>query len=165
MQTSDLHERMARVVGDTTYRHLGELTGTHPETVRRYLQGQAPSAEFLINLCRAFGVSANWLLHGQGPMRASEIKREALRQADAAELLTAMSETMTVLIDRVSRLERYMQTLETRLRAAGETPMVQTRAEAGAAIEQRPPTNAHGTRARATRIAGAASERPPQDAD
>ena len=158
---------MTHVVGQSTYRHIGELTGTHPETVRRYLQGQAPSAEFLIGVCRAFGVSANWLLNGHGPMRANEIRREALRQADAAELLTAMSETMTVLIDRVTRLERYVQTLETRLRTRDEEPIVETRGETtAAAVEHGSPTNPDGTRARATRIASrASSERSPEDAD
>ena len=50
---SPLHERLLAAVGDRTYRRVGEITSTHPETVRRYLQGQAPSVEFVMSLCSA----------------------------------------------------------------------------------------------------------------
>jgi hypothetical protein len=40
----------------------------HPETVRRYLNGQRPSPEFLAAICRELGVSAEWLLLGKGEM-------------------------------------------------------------------------------------------------
>ncbi|MEM0983081.1 MAG: hypothetical protein AAGI17_03920 [Planctomycetota bacterium] len=132
------------------------------------MQGQAPSAEFLIGMCAALGVSANWLLTGHGPMRASEIRKDALRQADAGELLTAMSETMTALLDRVSRLERYMQTIETRLRAQADSAIEAKSEKSGAAGDRgegRSPTNDDDVRDRARRISGAAAKRSSPDDD
>lgn len=112
-----MHERLLAAVGNRTYRHLGELTGTHPETVRRYLSGQAPSVEFVASLSRALNISAEWLLTGTGPMRCEEVRAHALAQADAGELLAAITGKMEGLIDRVDRIEVYMQSLETRVRA------------------------------------------------
>ncbi|GJM19690.1 MAG: hypothetical protein DHS20C14_19030 [Phycisphaeraceae bacterium] len=116
---SELHQRLAAAAGKRTYRRLGELTGTHPETVRRYMQGQAPSAEFLAALCSALGLNGSWLLTGHGPLLLQDVRSDALGQADAAELLTAVSNTLTQLIDRVEELEVFVQTLDTRIRAAG----------------------------------------------
>jgi transcriptional regulator with XRE-family HTH domain len=111
------HERLAAVVGQRSSRHIGDLTSTNHETVRRYLTGFAPSIEFVQAVCKAFGVSAEWLLTGKGPMKASDIRRNALREADAGELLTALATTVETLIARVDRLEILLQSMETRLRA------------------------------------------------
>ena len=119
MSDSDLHQRLADAAGKRTYRRLGELTKTHPETVRRYMQGQAPSAEFLSGLCHALGLNGSWLLTGHGPMLMKDVRSDALGQADAAELLTAVSNTLTQLIDRVEQLEVFVQTMDTRIRATG----------------------------------------------
>lgn len=118
---SDLHERLASAIGKTTYRKLGELTETHPETVRRYMQGQSPSAPFLAHVCATFGICGEWLLTGKGPMRNEEVRRHALKQADASELLGAIANNLTELDDRMGRLERFVQGLETRLRATSRT--------------------------------------------
>jgi transcriptional regulator with XRE-family HTH domain len=112
-----LTQRLRSLVGARSFREIGELTDTHPETARRYLAGQAPSVEFLAAVCRAFGVTAEWLLTGQGPMRRSDAKGHALREASATELLTAIAATLERLIERVDRLELFVQTMETRLRA------------------------------------------------
>lgn len=112
-----MHDRLLTAVGSRTYRHVGELTGTHPETVRRYLQGQAPSVEFVAALSKALNINADWILTGRGPMKCEELKAHALATADTSELLTAMSDTLERLIDRVERVEVYMQTLESRVRA------------------------------------------------
>jgi helix-turn-helix protein len=58
--------RLRDVAGPLTFREVGELTGTHPENARRYLQGGSVSLNFVRNFCRAFGVSADWLLEGRG---------------------------------------------------------------------------------------------------
>lgn len=116
-----LHERLAEAVGERTFRGLAELTGTPAETVRRYMQGQAPSAEFLASVCSALRVSGDWLLTGRGPMRVDDVKAEALRRADPGELLAAMSKNMERLLGRVERLEVFVQTMEARLRARRES--------------------------------------------
>ena len=112
-----LHDRLREAIGDRTNRHVSELTGTHPETVRRYLNGQSPSVEFLGRLCGALRLNGEWLLTGRGPMRADEVRTEALRTADASDLLTALANTVDRLIRRVERLEVFAQSLDAKLRA------------------------------------------------
>ncbi len=112
----DFHARLNEAAGDLSFRKLGRLTDTHPETVRRYMQGQAPSATFLTNLCSVMGISGEWLLTGRGPMKCAQMRSHALNQADPSELMTAVANTLTDLCDRMDRLERFVQGLETRIR-------------------------------------------------
>ncbi len=118
---TNFHGRLNEAAGDVSFRKLGRLTDTHPETVRRYMQGQAPSATFLTNLCKVLGISGEWLLTGRGPMKCTDMRSHALNQADPSELMTAVANTLTDLCDRVERLEKYVQTLETRVRGGGRT--------------------------------------------
>ena len=116
---SPLHERMHAVVGHVTYRALSDATGQNAETVRRYMQGQAPSAEFLAALCSRYDVSAQWLLTGDGPMKQSHARAHALREANPAELLSAVALALERLTLRVDRLEVFVQMVEARLRGIG----------------------------------------------
>lgn len=117
---SPLHDRLHTIAAGRSHRHLGELTKTNAETVRRYMNGQPPSADFLVALCYALGVNAQWLLTGQGPMLQADVKGHVLKAANATDLLTAMAETIERLIDRVHRLERFVQALDVRVVAADE---------------------------------------------
>lgn len=112
-----LHERLQIAAGSKTYRQLGDATGLNSETVRRYMQGHTPSVDFLASVCAALDINAQWLLVGAGPMKGADIRSHALGEANVSELLSAMSATLERLMDRVDRLETYMQTLETHLRA------------------------------------------------
>ena len=114
---SPIHERLVTVAGERTNRRLAELTNTNPETVRRYMQGNTPSVEFLSAVCKSLAISGDWLLTGRGPMKLDEVKTESLKQADPSELLSAMAGNLERLCERVDRIERYMQTMEIRLRA------------------------------------------------
>ncbi|MDX2115059.1 MAG: helix-turn-helix transcriptional regulator [Planctomycetota bacterium] len=116
-EDSPLHERITAVLGRQTYRAVAETTGHNAETVRRYLQGQAPSVEFLSALCAHYDVSAQWLLTGQGPMRQSQTRAHALSAANPAELLAAIAAALEKLTHRVDRIELFVHTMETRLRA------------------------------------------------
>lgn len=84
------------------------------------MNGQPPSADFLVALCHSLGINAQWLLTGQGPMLQSEVKGHVLKAANATDLLTAMAETIERLIDRMNRMERFVQALDVRLVAADE---------------------------------------------
>lgn len=64
-----LAQRLRDAVGSRSNRFVATITGYNEETVRRYLRDGGPSAEFLASVCREFGVSADWLLLGMGPMR------------------------------------------------------------------------------------------------
>jgi transcriptional regulator with XRE-family HTH domain len=115
-EQSELHTRLISAVDGRSYREIGDLTGVHPETVRRYMQGQAPSVDFLTNLCRALGLSGSWLLTGDGVMHVSETKGRPSARRRPRSCSPTMAGTLGGLIDRVGRLEGYLQTLETRVR-------------------------------------------------
>lgn len=117
MEESPLHTRLTLAAGDRSYRQLGELTSTHPETVRRYMQGTAPSVKFIGALCRALGLNPNWLLSGDGPMLASHIASVALERAGPADLLRYAARDLETLTARLDRLETYTATLESRIQS------------------------------------------------
>lgn len=119
---SPLHQRLSAAVGNRSCRHVADITGHNQETVRRYMAGQAPSVEFVSDLCRAMSLSAEWMLTGRGPMKLSEVRAHALNEANASELLSAVAATLEKLIERVERIELYLNTMETRLRAAKPSP-------------------------------------------
>jgi len=117
VEQSQLHVRLKAATSGKSHRALADLTGLPPETVRRYMLGQAPSVEFLTRLGAHLRLNGEWLLTGRGPMRSDDIRSHALREANAAELLNAMATTLERLIERVERVEVFLQTLEVRLRA------------------------------------------------
>lgn len=143
MPASPLHQRLRLAVGRRTFRDLAALTDSHPETVRRYVLGQSPSAEFLQRIAEGLEINTEWLLQGRGPMRRNEIRQHALREANAHELLTAVADSLEKLIDRVDRIEVFLHTLESRLRVAG-TPS-EPNAQ-GSQIEIKPPSLGDDTR-------------------
>ena len=159
MSESTLHERLALAAGKRTYRALGDLTGIHPETVRRYMQGQAPSIEFVSRLCAALKLNPEWVLLGKGPQNAADLRVETLRGADPSELLAAIAKTLEELAERVTSVERFVQSLDTRIRGAGgrigvdvegkPAPAPTQKAQRiGAALAQRASAHADGADAR-----------------
>lgn len=120
MSESLLHERLQAAVGSRSFRHIAELTGTNHESVRRYLSGQAPSVEFLAALCRTLGLSSEWLLFGRGAMKLEDFRGSVLRETPAPDLLHALAHTVEELLQRMERIERLVQIMETRLRVASE---------------------------------------------
>ncbi len=112
-----MHERLRIAAANRTYRNIGEMTGTHHETVRRYMTGQPPAVDWLSRFCAVMGVSTEWVITGKGPMKRSDARAHALSEANISELLAAMSKMLERLMERVDRLEAYSQTLELRLRS------------------------------------------------
>lgn len=153
--SSPLHERLLSVVGERSYRSIGSMTDTHHESVRRYLQGQSPSVEFIIALCDTLSISGQWLLTGEGPMKAADAKQHALTHANPAELLSAIAGTLDTLSDRLDRLETFVQALEVRVRGRGAG--VHGTSEGSKASAQRAQAEA-----RARAIGGALSQRSSQ---
>jgi transcriptional regulator with XRE-family HTH domain len=151
---STLHERLVAVAGARSFRELGRMTGTNAETVRRYMRGQAPSIDFIAGLCDATGTNVHWLITGQGAQRGEDARVEALKRADAGELLSAVATTIERAVERLDRLERYVQTIETRLSAIFDEEDAD--AEDDAAAERAERVGA---------IADAVSQRSPPDAD
>ena len=167
MESSALHDRLREVAGDRTYRAVGDLTGHHPETVRRYMQGQAPSVEFLAAVCAALGVSADWLLTGRGPARIGQAREQGGAGAGPGDVLAAMAGVLESLLGRVDRLEVFAQMLETRVRSGRHwrPPAGPEGASDGAEVVAgfgRPDPGAARRRARS--VADAVARRPPADA-
>lgn len=156
MNNASLHDRLRLAAGNRSFRHLAELTGCNHESVRRYMSGQAPSVEFLAALCKALGVSEQWLISGVGPMLSEDIRREALRGSPAPDLLVALAHTVETLIDRVTRLEQFLQTMEARLRVSNSADTATTDAR-----DERSP--ALVINERVAKLADALPKRPPAD--
>lgn len=174
-----LHDRLLQATGDRTLRRIGEMTNTHPETVRRYLNGHAPSVDFVSRLAQALGLNLNWILTGRGPMRMAEVKPQALRDANATDLLTTVALAIERLETKVERLDRYTQVLEIMIRESRQPEAaVEPKPGGGGQGEQ---SEASSTRfddvatgpagtaggdavSRAERVADALAERPRPDA-
>lgn len=154
LELKPMHRRLEAALQGKTYRWIAKVTGIHPETVRRYMQGQPPSVDFVATICSQLHINPQWLLNGEGPMRRDDVRAHHLAQADPAELLAAIAATLDRLTERVDRLELFVQRLETRLSVAG----VAAEEDAGG---DEPGADAD----RAGRIGGAVAERSPQDAD
>jgi transcriptional regulator with XRE-family HTH domain len=118
MSLSLLHHRLRQAIGRRSYREVGELTKVHAETVHRYLTGQTPSTEFVIEVAEATGVNVGWLLTGEGPVYRKDVKLHALRDANPTELLHAVAQTLEALMERVDRLERFIMDVDARARVA-----------------------------------------------
>ena len=124
MLEDGIHERVRAAAGERTNRVLAELTGASSKTIRRYMAGQAPSVDFLCAFCKALDINGDWLLTGRGPMKNVDVKHHALGEARAADLLGAMAGSIETLIDRVDRMQKYVQTLETRVRAGAAAGVI-----------------------------------------
>jgi len=55
---------MQRVAGHLNFAEIGNLTGVHPETVRRYMTHGRPTAFFVAAIAKALATPLEWLLHG-----------------------------------------------------------------------------------------------------
>lgn len=158
MSLSGLHERMAEAAEGRTFRAIGDLTDFNSETVRRYMQGQAPSVEFVAAFCDGLGVCIDWLLAGRGPMKREQVRSEALKEANPSELLSAIAGGLEQVGDRLERVERFVQSLEARVRAEltalGEKGLARRREPNGRSIDAHP-TRTADPRSRARSIARA----------
>lgn len=165
---SGLHERMTEAAEGRTYRAIGDLTDHNSETVRRYMQGQAPSVDFVAAFCTALAINIEWLVTGSGPMKRGEVRMQALREANPTELFSAVAGGLEKVGDRLERLERFVQALEARIRA--ELATMDERGKARRRIDTERATHAKDPRsldptARARSIAGAIPGRSDPDAD
>jgi transcriptional regulator with XRE-family HTH domain len=85
-----LTERIRLIVGAYYVSEVAELVDMNPETVRRYIRGAAPSAQFLMRLANACDVSSDWLLRGVGPRHRSNALGHTLRDVSDAELVAEL---------------------------------------------------------------------------
>ncbi len=125
----ELHDRLRMTAGKVSFRQIGSMTGTHPETVRRYMQGQAPSVAFVIRFAEAFEVGLEWLLTGRGLMRPGAGQGPALQSVGLDTLLKAVGDRLTEIEHQNLgvREPKPVSTMEAKHTAepvpAAETPM------------------------------------------
>lgn len=160
VQPSPLHDRLGAILADLNYRQVGDLTSTNAETARRYMTGAPPSVEFLAAVCTKLEVNAEWLLTGRGVIKRKDVRGAALREANVGELLTSLAQTLERLISRVDRLEVFVHSMETRIRAAGpmavaELFLPEPDQRGGADGRAEPPTPVVPTSERAESVANA----------
>jgi hypothetical protein len=103
MSTTDVHLRIAAVVGGRSIVSVAEDVGMNAETVRRQLAGGTLSLDFLIAFARVSDVRLDWLLLGQGHMRPSDERQAVLRDASMSELHRAMAEKWEAIDSGISR--------------------------------------------------------------
>jgi len=159
---------MTEAAGGNTFRALAVLTSHNNETVRRYMQGQAPSVEFVTAFCSGLDINIEWLLTGAGPMKRSELKSQTLRDANPTELLSAIAGGLEQVSQRLERLEMFVQSLEARVRA--QLTAIESQGKAKRKIAKGGASDGQEARAvgpteRARIVAGALSRGPHAHAD
>lgn len=102
---SAITRRVRVCVGSVAIAEVARRVAVHPETVRRYLNGQPPSIEFVQSLASRFGISLSWLMAGRGPMMERDVLMHTLSTATPLQLCQALGEKMAVIDERVTRLE------------------------------------------------------------
>ena len=65
-------ERLRLLKQGYTEKSFSAKIGLNQSTFRRYLDGSDPSRKFLISIARGTGVSIEWLVTGEGPIRPGE---------------------------------------------------------------------------------------------
>jgi len=100
------HKRLLFVAGEYSLKELGKITETPPETVRRYMNGAVPSTAFVTKLCSGLGVSGAWLLLGTKPMMTEDLAHYTLKKAKPEQLMSALTELLIDMSERLERLER-----------------------------------------------------------
>lgn len=130
---SPLHQRLRAAAGRRSYREIADATNAHPETVRRYLTGHAPSVEFLSMLCMELRVNGEWILTGRGPMHATDAWGQGGQAGGTAHVLNGLARTLQEIEARIARVELYLQLFEARLLRHGRAHSPLSRSAGGEA--------------------------------
>jgi transcriptional regulator with XRE-family HTH domain len=84
--------RLKQTAGQVTFRQIARVTGTNPETTRRYMRSGCPSAQFIARFAEAFRVSTDWLLLG---VRSSQIEAAPLKsKGEAGSAVESLKEVV-----------------------------------------------------------------------
>ena len=99
-------DRLILVAGELSFRELGKITETSPESVRRYMNGHTPSTVFVSKLCSGLGVSVGWLLLGNLPMMTLDVPHYIMKNANPEQLMAAVTAMLVDMAERLERLEK-----------------------------------------------------------
>ncbi len=88
-------QRVMQACEGLSLSHIAEFTGYHPETARRYLRGKSKMPlVFAARVASALGLSTQWLLHGTGPMLASDPRARALCTLTLEEIFAELAQRL-----------------------------------------------------------------------
>ncbi len=74
---TNVQGRIKEAMGDYPPRRFAKERGYHHQTVYNWLKpGAKPRLEFLFDVAEKFGVSLDWLVHGQGPKDPEEAAKQ-----------------------------------------------------------------------------------------
>jgi len=94
--------RCRQISDENSVRFVASRAGVNHETARRYIQGDAITAialKLIIGVVREFGLSADWLLFGTGPVFLKDLPDSMLKERSSAELLSSLAK-------RIGAIER-----------------------------------------------------------
>ncbi len=74
--THGLCSRLGEVFDGLKYRQIADITGFHPETVRRYMTDGKCSTAFVSRVAELMDVNGDWLLTGRGQAAREKPARE-----------------------------------------------------------------------------------------
>lgn len=107
-----LATRLKQTAGGVTFRQIARLTGTNPETTRRYMRSGCPSAQFVARFAEAFQVSTDWLLLG---VKSSQIEAAPLKsKGEAGSPVEALKEVVARAGERSRPVRRGVLSRPTR---------------------------------------------------
>ena len=69
---TDFSKRLKLIRGSLTQAQFAEKTGISQAAIVKYEKGRYPQGEELLKIIRATGVSADWLLTGEGEMHSKK---------------------------------------------------------------------------------------------
>ena len=71
-----IESRLKKIKGKLSEREFAKRLGFASSTVRSYLEGRMPPADFIAKVCEVFNISEQWLLTGEGEItrKHSELK-------------------------------------------------------------------------------------------
>lgn len=87
-------QRCRRIADESSVRFVASRAGVNHETARRYIHGDANTAtalKLIIGVVREFGLSAEWLLFGTGPVFLKDLPDSMLKERSSAELLSSLA--------------------------------------------------------------------------
>lgn len=100
----DISYRLKIIMGDLSERKFSERLDMAHTTVREYLKGRMPPADFVVRVCERFpGISPWWLLTGQEEAKPSVSEPEVVYTLFGSD--TEMQEIVTLLQKRVPELK------------------------------------------------------------
>ncbi|MEQ8769713.1 MAG: hypothetical protein RIB60_04295 [Phycisphaerales bacterium] len=109
----DIRDRLKQVFEHRTYREIGDLTGVHPETVRRYMLEGRCSVAFLNQVAECTLTNGDWLLTGRG---YRQLEKDA-RDMSSYELLALLTESQRNLEEQVARADEEIAALQSEIGA------------------------------------------------